>query len=179
MKELPFSVMLDGSNDSGILKMFPVTVRIFDVNFSRVMTKFVDMNLLEGPNASTAESMFNSDDELFNEHSISWDTVTAIGVDNTNANNGAHNSIKSRVLGRNPNVFVSGCPCHILHNAAGKGGSAFAEVTDFDVEDHLVDLFYWFDKSSKRKSSLKEYYEFCDSEYEEVIKYVSTRWLAL
>ena len=110
MKELLFSVMLDGSNDSGILKMFPVTVEIFDDNFSRAMTKFVDMNLLEGPNASTAEFMFKSVDELFNEHSISWDTVTAIGVDNTNANIGAHNSIKSRVLERNPNVFCVRMP---------------------------------------------------------------------
>ena len=47
------------------------------------------------------------------------------------------------------------------------------------MEDHAVDLFYWFDKSSKRKSVLKEHFEFCDSEYQEVIKLISTRWLCL
>ena len=36
-----------------------------------------------------------------------------------------------------------------------------------------------FEKSSKRKSILKEYYQFCDIEYEEVIKFISTRWLCL
>ena len=45
--------------------------------------------------------------------------------------------------------------------------------------DHCVDLFYWFDKSSKKKSILKEYYEFCNSECEEFIKYASIRWLYL
>ena len=54
MKQWPYSLMLDGSNDNGIKKMFPVTVRIFDLNFNRIMTKFVDMNLIEGTDASTA-----------------------------------------------------------------------------------------------------------------------------
>ena len=73
--------------------------------------------------------------------------------------------------------MISGCPCHILHTAASKAADAFAAVSDFSVEDHCVDLYYWFDKSSKRKSILKEYYDFCDQDYQEVIKYISTRWL--
>ena len=44
----PFSIMLDGSNDTGIDKIFPLTVKLFDVNFSRVMTKFLDLNIMEG-----------------------------------------------------------------------------------------------------------------------------------
>lgn len=44
--------------------MFPVTVRIYDVNFGRIMTKFLDMNLLEGREASTADVMFESVNNL-------------------------------------------------------------------------------------------------------------------
>ena len=33
MREVPFSIMLDASNDEGLEKMFPITVRIFDINF--------------------------------------------------------------------------------------------------------------------------------------------------
>ena len=137
------------------------------------------MNLTEGRDATTAAEMFSSVDKFFIKRGISWDFVTALRVDNTNANIGEHNSLKSRALEKNHNIFIAGCPCHTLHNAACKFGSAFATVTGFDIEDHCVDLFYWFDKSSKRKSILKEYYEFCDSECEEFIKYVSTRWLFL
>ena len=179
MQEMPYSLMLDGSNDNGIQKMFPITVRIFDVNFSRIMTKFLDMNLLEGRDASTADVMFESVNNFLSENDIQWDHCMAIGLDNTNVNIGDHNSIKSRAKEKNEDIVIAGCPCHILHNASGKAATAFSEVTDFDVEDHCVDVFYWFDKSSKRKSILKEYYEFCDTEYEGVIKFISTCWLCL
>ena len=89
----------------------------------------------------------------------------AIGLDNTNANIGKRNSIKSRAKQKNNDIVIAGCPCHILHNASGKAGSCFSEVMGFDVEDHCVDVFYWFDKSSKRKNILKEYYDFCDLEF--------------
>ena len=62
----------DDSNDNGLEKMFPVTVRIYDVNFGRVLTKFLDMNLLEGREASTADAMFESIDKLLDRNSIDW-----------------------------------------------------------------------------------------------------------
>ena len=37
MQEMPYSLMLDGSNDTGLSKMFLITVRVFDANFNRVM----------------------------------------------------------------------------------------------------------------------------------------------
>ena len=54
MKMLPFSFRIDGSNDTGIAKMYLITVCIYDVNFNRVMTKFFDMNLIEGSTRGTA-----------------------------------------------------------------------------------------------------------------------------
>lgn len=125
--------------------------------------------MLEGRFSSTAEFIFNSIDNQLVKHGISWDMVSAIGVDNTNANIGSNNSIKSRALAKNREIVIAGYPCHILHNAASKASDAFSAITSFDLEDHCVDLFYWFDKPSKRKSILKEYFEFCDEEYQEVI----------
>ncbi|XP_033096708.1 uncharacterized protein LOC117100983, partial [Anneissia japonica] len=72
-----------------------------------------------------------------------------------------------------------GCQCHIIHNTAGKAGETFHRVTGFSVDDMLVDIFYWFDKSTKRKASLQEYCEFCDTSYRTIIKHVNTRWLSL
>ena len=42
-----------------------------------------------------------------------------------------------------------------------------------------MDAFYWFDKSTKRKGKLIEYFEFCDQEYQSVLKHLSVRWLSL
>ncbi|KAL9977514.1 hypothetical protein ACROYT_G014923 [Oculina patagonica] len=60
----------------------------------------------------------------------------------------------------------------MLHNAAAKGATAFANATGFDLEDYCVDLFYWFDKSTMRKGILKEYCMFCDTEYEAVVNFL-------
>ena len=66
-------------------------------------------------------------------------------------NAGKKNSIMTRVLAKNKNIFINGCPCHVMHNIANKAAERFSEVSSFDVEDFLVDLFHWFDKSSKIK----------------------------
>ena len=43
----------------------------------------------------------------------------------------------------------------------------------------MVDNFYYFDKSSKRKSGYAQFCYFCDTEYRKLLKHVSTRWLSL
>ena len=50
-------------------------------------------------------------------------------------------------------------------------------MTGFDVGDFLVDLFYYFDNSTKRLSTLKEFCDFCDQEYRKILKHGATRWL--
>ena len=47
----------------------------------------------------------------------------------------------------NNSISVSGCPCHIVHNTANKGAEMFMMESGFDVEDMLVDILYWFNKS--------------------------------
>ena len=70
------------------------------------------------------------------------------------------------LLNKNPNIFVSGCPCHNLHNAASKANTAFSEISKFDVEDHSGDIYYWFDNAKIVYLNM-----FCDQDYE--------RWLCL
>ena len=53
------------------------------------------------------------------------------------------------------------------------------QITRFDAEDMMTNLFFHFDKSTKRKAELVEYCMFCSTEFQQVLKYVSTRWLSL
>ena len=66
---------------------------------------------------------------------------------------------------QNPSVYFNGCPCHIIYNAAKKAGESFLEICEFDVEEFVIDLFYWFDKSTKQKNGFQSYCTFCDREY--------------
>ena len=76
MTQSRFSIILDGSNDTGLQKMYPVTVRIFDVNFNRIMKKFFDINFLEGTDAPTAASMFDSVNNLFERYNMQLTFIT-------------------------------------------------------------------------------------------------------
>ena len=90
---IPFSLATNGSNDTGLQKMNPLTVRI-DTNRGCVTTPFLDMCLTS---ASTAEAIFSKIDETIQNFDIDWNKCIAFGVDNTSVNMGAHNSIRTRV----------------------------------------------------------------------------------
>ena len=48
IKSQPFSIAIDGSNDSGLEKMNPLTVRFFDISRGLVITQLLDMCLTSG-----------------------------------------------------------------------------------------------------------------------------------
>ena len=76
-------------------------------------------------------------------------------------------------------MLLYGCPCHIIQNTAHKGSAGFTCNTKLDVEDFCVDIFYYFDKSTKRKNALQVYVEFCDQEYRDILKHTNVRCLSL
>jgi hypothetical protein len=176
----PFSLGIDGSSDTDVEKMNPMTVRIFDINRSKtVTTQFYDMCVTSGRDASKAEQLFEVVQTKMAKDEIPWSQAVSLSVDNTNSMIGAHNSFASRCKAKNPDIYVLGCPCHLAHIAASNANDAFTEVAGINVEDLLIDLYYWFDKSTKRKGVLVEYMEFCDQEYGKILKHSSTRWLSL
>lgn len=43
MKIHPFSVSVNGSNDNGLEKIHPLTIRIYDVSSGKIVTQFLDL----------------------------------------------------------------------------------------------------------------------------------------
>lgn len=127
MKSHPFSLAIDGSNDTGLQKMNSVTVGRFDSTKGRVCTRVLNMCLTKGTEAGTAEAIFRAMDEASQD--IPWKNCIGVSVDNTSVNMGRHNSIRSRSLVKNPNIYFMGCPYHIVHNTAHKAGEVFCEVS--------------------------------------------------
>ena len=109
MKSEPFSLATDGSNDSGLQKMNPLTVRFFDVNRGRVITQLLAMCLTS---ASTAESIYTKISDTMTKFDVRWENCVAFSVDNTSVNLGRRNSIKTRVHQQNPSTYFMGCPSH-------------------------------------------------------------------
>ena len=177
MRNSCFSIATDGSNDQGLTKMNPVTVRLFDINQHKVVTKFYDMCV---SSSSTAVGIFNAINNSMEKNMVSWDKCVSLGVDNTSMNVGKHNSVIVEARKKNKDIILMGCPCHIVHNTVSKATKAFVNVVkEFDVEQLLVDVYFHFDYSSKRKNLLVQYCDFCDQQYSKIIKFHSVRWLGL
>ena len=90
MKTSCYSIATDGSNDQGLQKMNPVTVRLFDINQHKVVTKFFDMC---PSTSSTAVGIFNAINASVTKNDLTWDNCVSLAVDNTSVNVGRNNSV--------------------------------------------------------------------------------------
>ena len=170
MKNDFYSLSTDGSNDTGFENMNPLTVRLYDSSKSRVDICFLDMYFTSGQNSGTAAQIFQKIDDAMIKLQLPWKNCVGFSLYNTSANLGISNSVKSRVILKNNNCYFMGCPCHIIHNTTHKGSAGFTYNTKFNVEDFCIDIFYYFDKSTKRKNALQGYAEFFDQVYHDILK---------
>jgi len=134
MKDKPYSIAIDGSNDTDWLKMNPLTVCLFTP--SGVYVQLLDMCITRGSSSSltcmtrgsTVADIFAKVDETLQQFGVGWSNCVSAGVDNTSVNLGIRNSIMTRVTEKNLAVFINGCPCHIVHNIARKASDSYAKV---------------------------------------------------
>ena len=105
-----------------------MTVHILGINQHKVVTKFLDMCL----------SKFSTPAGV-----IPWSNYIAFGVDNTSVNIGRHISLIVEARKKNEHIVLMGWPCRIVCNHL---------LEYFDVEELLVDIYFHFDYSSKRKN---------------------------
>ena len=138
--------------------------------------------LLEMPNinmGSDSQVMFQTCNSSLMRVSLSWKTCCTYSSDNTSSVIGKNKSllklIKDAQSELPQKVFDVGCPCHLAHLCAQKG----AKALPMQVDDFVIDLFYYFIRSMKRKATLRDYMEFKNTELKKIIKQVATRWLRL
>lgn len=107
--------------------MNPLTVCTVNTQLNGVVhTQFLDMCI---SSRSTAEGIFSKMQEALEKHDIPWSNCVGIAMDNTSVNLGYRNSIKTRIQEVNSAIYIMGCPCHIVHNIAGKASLAFESVS--------------------------------------------------
>ena len=73
-----------------------------------------------GQTSGTAATMFKKIDHVMTKLQLPWSNCVGFSLDNTSANLGLCNSIKTIVILKNGNCYFMGCPCHFIHNTAHK-----------------------------------------------------------
>ena len=96
-----------------------------------------------GEDCSKAETLFTTINDAFKSDDLDWDNVVSVGLDNTTINMGSRNSLRTRILAENPQIFIAGCKCHLAHLAAENGAEAYASIIKFDCENHQLNLYYF------------------------------------
>jgi hypothetical protein len=174
LKSQPFALATDGSNDRhSPTSLYPIVVRYYDMNCGRIVC--VVLSIPGNTEASTGQNIFNLLNAELVLRNIPWKNCIAFECDSASVMVGRYKGVAAFIKKEHPSVYVQGCVCHLIHLAAEK---AVAELP-VSVEDLLIDLYYYFDKSTKRLQELRKFQLLCDVETHKILKHVSTRWLSL
>lgn len=172
LQKTPFSLATDGSTDSNAVKLYPIVVSFFNAQIGQISTLL--LSLLESTD-NTGEGIFSVINSELSSLAIPWENCISFSSDNAYTMIGANKGVAKFVKDRHSSVYVSGCSCHLIHICAQKA----AAQLPVNVENFLVQLYYYLDKSSKRQNTLKVYQAICGTEGHKILKCVSTRWLSL
>lgn len=169
------SVFCDASNHKD-LKVFPIMIRYFS-SAAGVQTKLLDVNTLPGETSVMVSQYIINALESNNIAS----KMVAFSADNANCNFGGaarngKNNVFSRMQDALPHKIIGvGCAAHIVHNTI----QTAADCLPLDVEAVVVKIYSYFYIYTVRVESFKEFCDFASVEYQRLLGYSKTRWLAL
>ena len=78
LRERPFSLSTDGSNDKGAEQLYPIVLRYHDD--SKVVTDVLSVPTPDGN--SSGENIFRALDSELKNHGLSWENCLSFGADN-------------------------------------------------------------------------------------------------
>ena len=106
---------------------------------------------------SSTKKMFSICNNALNDFSMMWQNFIANSQDNTKSMVRNDESLLKKIKGVDEglNTFWFGCPWHLAHVCVGKSGKELS----INVHGFIVDLYYHFGRSTKRKTRLQELME--------------------
>lgn len=172
LQKTPFSVSTDGSNKSD-MKLYPLVITYHNMDKEKIETSLLSVPVLEGD--ATGQNIARLILDELKANSIPTENCLSLGADNAPVMIGKKAGVAAVLKNELPHLFVQGCLCHLIDLAAEKGASCLP----VKVEEYIIDVYYYLEKSSKRKEKLQKFQELFDVETRKILKHVSTRWLSL
>ena len=165
-----FSVGTDASN-KGNKKLYPIVVRYFSKTcgaVDAVLDFYNDSN-------ESSEAIAHRILSVIEKNNLSLSSVSSYSADNASVYYGKHSSVYQKLKLINSHIVQANCNCHVLSNCVKYALKAFS----FDVESFVIETCNSFSSSAKKSEALRDFCDFVDIEYIELLRHVPTRWLSL
>jgi len=176
LKAINFAtVMIDTSNHKN-LKIVHILIRYFNPK-TGVQIKVLEFTNLKGETSDILSSYIM---EILTKHKLAHKIIAFTGDNcNTNFGGAARRETKNvfTILNNNLKTNISGigCAAHILHNAM----QTSTDILPIDIECIVNKIFQYFYINTVRVETLKEFCDFTNTQYKNVLGSVKTRWLSL
>lgn len=168
----PFSLLMDESNDKTD-KSCIILVRVLDEKLGVVRTRFLDMPIV---NIGTAVNLFEALKNSLQKHGLNFQNAVSFMSDTTNVMKGARSGVQKLIKNEIPTLYDVGCICHLADLTVKAGLTALP----VDIDQLFIDIFYYFQHSSKRKQQFVDHWcSLFTTEPEVILKHCPTRWLSL
>ena len=159
-----FVFATDGSSDEND-KFLHILIRNFATN-GLVTTSLIDIYDID--KGSDSNRMFETLTSLLRKASLSWETCCTYSSGNTSTvvgkNKNLLKQIKDIQVESSQKIFDIGCSCYLAHLCAQKDTKVFT----IRVDEYVIDLFYHFKRSVKRKVTLRDYMTFTNTKVKKI-----------
>ncbi|XP_025205739.1 uncharacterized protein LOC112602039 [Melanaphis sacchari] len=182
LKLSKFSVMIDESTDIGCESTMCIIVRFHDAEEQRIVSKFWSLiqvydkkNIDKVNEGATANNLFSSCIQTFEEYKIPFTNIIGFGSDGCNSMFGVRNSVASRMQNVFPGIFLMKCICHSLHLVSSEACKELPKR----CEDLARQIHSYFSQSSKRQSQFHQFQVFLNLKEHKILHPSATRWLSM
>ena len=168
----PYSIMIDESNDKED-KSCIILVRVLDAEVGNIKTRFLDMPIV---NIGTASNIFSALKASLEKYGLDFSKAMAFMSDTANVMKGCRSGVQKLIKNENPFLYDIGCICHLADLCIKAGMSTLP----LDIDQLFIDIYYYFQHSSKRNQEFVDmWHSFYTSEPKVILKHCPTRWLSL
>lgn len=168
-----FSIHTDETTDISVHQQCGIMLRFFDNTDGGVRCVFFKLETVQ---SADAEGLFQILDSNFGtEGPLHYDNLVGMGSDGTNVMLGNRNSVMTRLREKQPSLIAFHCNCHLAALIANHACSVLPD----NLEDLTVQIWYFFQKSSKRQRVFEEFQAFVECKPHKLLKAAQTRWLSL
>lgn len=159
------------------MKLFPILIQYFDWEHGGIQSKLLDFQSKPNETAQTIADYVNSSLEKFD---LVKKTVAFSGDNCNTMFGGVARSSTNNVFFKLKDVtrvqlIGVGCPAHVLNNCLQHGMDAL----DIDIQSIVLKIYNYFSIYTVRTESLKDFCNFVEIEYKQMLYHCETRWLSI